>query len=583
MSTSSTSSVSSSSRSRRSQLEILATERFTKTRIILGKGGFKVVLKGIDKHQGRAVAWCEIDLRVEQLNMSGLINEIKLLRELEHPRILLYISSWVNREEECVVIITECTSGSLTRFVREAGPLSIGVYKNWCRQILEGLAYLHTHEPKVIHRDIKCDNIFLNELSGDIKIGDFGLGTIIERQRIMSMVGTASHMAPESLSVSYDEKIDIWSFGMCIIEMVTGEELYSECDSPHQIPVLISRGKKPAAYYRISDNEVLSFVDLLLQTDPGKRPSASQLLSHPFLQNLDSEDNLRTVDLYSDSQLIPILKKKELAWERYEANLGSANAKRRHHPTSHSSESNDNTLQHQEEVLERRYKQDLSQLRKQHTEAELEREARKKLGMLPRPKRGEGNKNQNLEKFIDRALNSLAGTNEPPQLVPLDFLSPPVSRPPSEIHTPTTNHRHPHPHPHPHSGGHKSTKKPVVSSPRRPKAMTSPMPQSFTSKNPFLQDDDGDGVSDEKGDILTFVAGDHDGSASTSLSTPNSAGDRGNGRNSFTSPPTLHAPANTDPNGIPNFMDVNSNNGNVDLPNSGGNNHLSNYGNWLSE
>jgi len=75
-------------------------------------------------------------------------------------------------------------------------------------------------------------------------LGDFGLGTIIERQRVMSMVGTASHMAPESLSVSYDEKIDIWSFGMCIIEMVTGEELYSECDSPHQIPVLISRVRR---------------------------------------------------------------------------------------------------------------------------------------------------------------------------------------------------------------------------------------------------------------------------------------------------------------------------------------------------
>ena len=91
--------------------------------------------------------------------------------------------------------------------------------KSWSRQILRGLDYLHSHEPPIVHRDLKCDNIFVNQNQGEVKIGDLGLAAALENQRTKSVIGTPEFMAPELYDEDYDERVDIYSFGMCIIEL----------------------------------------------------------------------------------------------------------------------------------------------------------------------------------------------------------------------------------------------------------------------------------------------------------------------------------------------------------------------------
>ena len=127
-----------------------------------------------------------------------------MLKTLKHPKIIAFINAWTNKEKEQVCFITErITGGSLLQYIKRINaPLKQKVIKNWCRQILEGLNYLHTRPDPVIHRDLKCDNIFINGNRGDIVIGDLGLSTTLKASCARSIVGTIDFIAPEV----YDEK-----------------------------------------------------------------------------------------------------------------------------------------------------------------------------------------------------------------------------------------------------------------------------------------------------------------------------------------------------------------------------------------
>ena len=133
-----------------------------------------------------------------------------------------------------MVFITEMiTGGSLRQYIKKYGQPRLKVIKGWCKEILQGLCYLHSLEPHpIIHRDIKCDNIFINAASGEIRIGDLGLSTPINESFTTSVLGTPEFMAPELYEEYYGTPVDIYAFGMCIIEMTTMEAPYRECTNP---------------------------------------------------------------------------------------------------------------------------------------------------------------------------------------------------------------------------------------------------------------------------------------------------------------------------------------------------------------
>ncbi|TNN45518.1 Serine/threonine-protein kinase WNK1 [Liparis tanakae] len=126
--------------------------------------------------------------------------------------------------------------------------MKIKVLRSWCRQILKGLHFLHTRAPPIIHRDLKCDNIFITGPTGSVKIGDLGLATLKRASFAKSVIGTPEFMAPEMYEEKYDESVDVYAFGMCMLEMATSEYPYSECQNAAQIYRRVTSHSMPHPY-----------------------------------------------------------------------------------------------------------------------------------------------------------------------------------------------------------------------------------------------------------------------------------------------------------------------------------------------
>ncbi|XP_009595956.1 probable serine/threonine-protein kinase WNK9 [Nicotiana tomentosiformis] len=292
-------------------VEVDPTGRYGRYNEILGKGASKTVYKAFDEYEGIEVAWNQVklyDFMQSPEDLERLYCEIHLLKTLKHKNIMKFYTSWVDVSNRNINFVTEMfTSGTLRQYRLKHKRVNIRAVKRWCRQILRGLHYLHSHDPPVIHRDLKCDNIFINGNQGEVKIGDLGLAAILRKSHAERCVGTPEFMAPEVYAEEYNELVDIYSFGMCILEMVTFDYPYSECTHPAQIYKKVTSGKKPDALYKVEDPEVRRFVEKCLAT-VSHRLSARELLDDPFLQIDDCVSDSETLNYLQESdELDPTL------------------------------------------------------------------------------------------------------------------------------------------------------------------------------------------------------------------------------------------------------------------------------------
>ncbi|NXM93681.1 WNK1 kinase, partial [Sylvia borin] len=213
--------------------------RFLKFDIEIGRGSFKTVYKGLDTDTTVEVAWCELqDRKLSKSERQRFKEEAGMLKGLQHPNIVRFYDSWEStvKGKKCIVLVTELmTSGTLKTYLKRFKVMKIKVLRSWCRQILKGLQFLHTRTPPIIHRDLKCDNIFITGPTGSVKIGDLGLATLKRASFAKSVIGTPEFMAPEMYEEKYDESVDVYAFGMCMLEMATSEYPYSECQNAAQI------------------------------------------------------------------------------------------------------------------------------------------------------------------------------------------------------------------------------------------------------------------------------------------------------------------------------------------------------------
>ena len=266
-------------------------ERYAKQ---LGKGAYKTVYRAFDQDEGVEVAWNQ--LRVDYLSdtdASKIRDEVALLAKLNHPNIIKLYYSWSapNKSgQEMVYFITELmTSGTLKKYLRKtSGTVRPKFLKTVAVQILRALEYLHSREPPILHRDLKCDNIFINGNNGEVKLGDLGLATVRNLRHVTSVIGTPEFMAPELYDEEYDEKVDVYAFGMCLLEMVSKEYPYSECANQAQIYKRVTQGIKPEALKKIEDYQLRSIVDACLDSNPDHRPTAAALLELPFWKVTDT-------------------------------------------------------------------------------------------------------------------------------------------------------------------------------------------------------------------------------------------------------------------------------------------------------
>ncbi|XP_032912892.1 serine/threonine-protein kinase WNK1 isoform X4 [Catharus ustulatus] len=262
--------------------------RFLKFDIEIGRGSFKTVYKGLDTETTVEVAWCELqDRKLSKSERQRFKEEAGMLKGLQHPNIVRFYDSWEStvKGKKCIVLVTELmTSGTLKTYLKRFKVMKIKVLRSWCRQILKGLQFLHTRTPPIIHRDLKCDNIFITGPTGSVKIGDLGLATLKRASFAKSVIGTPEFMAPEMYEEKYDESVDVYAFGMCMLEMATSEYPYSECQNAAQIYRRVTSGVKPASFDKVAIPEVKEIIEGCIRQNKGERYAIKDLLNHAFFQ-----------------------------------------------------------------------------------------------------------------------------------------------------------------------------------------------------------------------------------------------------------------------------------------------------------
>eukprot|EP00434_Breviolum_minutum_P040815 symbB.v1.2.036288.t1/scaffold5089.1/size31073/2 len=295
--------------------------RFVRFNRKLGSGPYKVVFLGSHEVTGMEVAWNIISLHnLDKNDQERISEEIDIFKTLQPPNIIAFQCAWTNKEKQQVCFITErITGGSLRQYIeRSKDPLEQKVIKNWCRQILAGLEYLHACADPVIHRDLKCDNIFTNGNHG-VVIGDLGLSTTLKNSCARSIVGTRTidFIAPEIYDEKYGTAVDIYAFGMVLLEMIGREQPWSECATHgctwkirstrtypmREVCEKVRAGKWPRNLLSVKDVLLRDIVIQCSQMKPEDRPSATQLLCQ--LEQTAEDPRMEAPGVASASSAVP--------------------------------------------------------------------------------------------------------------------------------------------------------------------------------------------------------------------------------------------------------------------------------------
>uniref|UniRef100_A0A672SID1 Serine/threonine-protein kinase WNK4 n=1 Tax=Sinocyclocheilus grahami TaxID=75366 RepID=A0A672SID1_SINGR len=278
--------------------------RFLKFNIEIGRGSFKTVYKGLDTETTVEVAWCELQTRrLTKVERQRFSEEVEMLKCLQHPNIVRFYDSWKStmKGHKCIILVTELmTSGTLKTYLKRFKEMKLKLLQRWSQQILKGLHFLHTRTPPIIHRDLKCDNIFITGPTGSVKIGDLGLATLKSASFAKSVIGTPEFMAPEMYEEKYNEAVDVYAFGMCILEMTTSEYPYSECQNAAQIYRKVTSGMKPDSFYKVKVPELKEIIEGCIRMNKDERYTIQDLLEHTFFQ----ENNGVRVELAEEDDMV---------------------------------------------------------------------------------------------------------------------------------------------------------------------------------------------------------------------------------------------------------------------------------------
>ncbi|XP_077411262.1 TRAF2 and NCK interacting kinase b isoform X11 [Vanacampus margaritifer] len=270
---------------------------------LVGNGTYGQVYKGRHVKTGQLAAIKVMDVTGDE--EEEIKAEINMLKKYSHHRnIATYYGAFIKKnppgmDDQLWLVMEFCGAGSITDLIKNTKGNSLK--EEWiayvCREILRGLTHLHQH--KVIHRDIKGQNVLLTE-NAEVKLVDFGVSAQLDRTvgRRNTFIGTPYWMAPEVIAcdenpdATYDFKSDLWSLGITAIEMAEGAPPL--CDMhPMRALFLIPRNPAPRLKSKKWSKKFQSFIESCLVKSHSQRPSTEQLLKHPFIRDLPNERQVR--------------------------------------------------------------------------------------------------------------------------------------------------------------------------------------------------------------------------------------------------------------------------------------------------
>ncbi|XP_075715388.1 misshapen-like kinase 1 isoform X4 [Rhinoderma darwinii] len=270
---------------------------------VVGNGTYGQVYKGRHVKTGQLAAIKVMDVTEDE--EEEIKQEINMLKKYSHHRnIATYYGAFIKKsppgnDDQLWLVMEFCGAGSVTDLVKntKGNALKEDCIAYICREILRGLAHLHAH--KVIHRDIKGQNVLLTE-NAEVKLVDFGVSAQLDRTvgRRNTFIGTPYWMAPEVIAcdenpdATYDYRSDIWSLGITAIEMAEGAPPL--CDMhPMRALFLIPRNPPPKLKSKKWSKKFIDFIDTCLIKNYVNRPPTEQLLKYPFIRDQPTERQVR--------------------------------------------------------------------------------------------------------------------------------------------------------------------------------------------------------------------------------------------------------------------------------------------------
>ncbi|CAH1756718.1 8451_t:CDS:10 [Entrophospora sp. SA101] len=231
---------------------------------------------------------CAIKVVPLTYSLEFIFNEIFILKNLKHKNIVDFKESfvkWDGKTREVWLAMEKCARGDVTS---RAGKVNQREVSRIARDVK---ALKHLHHNGIIHRDIKLSNI-LSCANNDVKLADFGISSLTPTSTT-AMVGTIPYMAPDVVLVGpdrpYDTKVDVWSLGVCILELLTGKAAWGRIRDD-EIMDKLRRGEMPYGFQRLRKKadigwEVVDFLEKCFAKNPENRWDAERLLEHPFITN----------------------------------------------------------------------------------------------------------------------------------------------------------------------------------------------------------------------------------------------------------------------------------------------------------
>ncbi|MCO5571552.1 hypothetical protein L7F22_025295 [Adiantum nelumboides] len=259
---------------------------------LLGEGAYGKVFCGLNQSTGELMAVKQLKFHnmnndeEKAFNMACLEREISLYKEMRHKHIVSYIDMDKDEEAGYLYIFLEYVSGgSIQSMLERFGPFSEPLVRVYTRQLLLGLEYLHKN--RIVHRDIKGGNVLVDS-DGVVKLADFGASKAFHEATVTdackSIRGSVFWMAPEVIKGdNYGRHADIWSVGCTVIEMLTAMHPWPAIDNSWAAIFQIAKASSGPPIPETVSNGAKDFLRDCFHLNPKIRPSASQLLAHPFV------------------------------------------------------------------------------------------------------------------------------------------------------------------------------------------------------------------------------------------------------------------------------------------------------------